>query len=101
MLDRRGLAEFYSNLRHNHYCPDCKGTSWFEPVCEGSDKLTCRGDPRAKRPGCGHEIKESEVKKFAGDCMKCRQVRRATFCAASEKYLCLYCWSEVENATQL
>jgi hypothetical protein len=100
-MDRRGLLEFYSDLRHPHFCPTCLSTSFFNPQSNGSDILVCCGDARTKRAGCGREIKESEIKRWVGDCLKCKKVRRATHCLRTDKYLCLYCWDEVSDVTEL
>ena len=98
--ERRGLGEFYFHDRDLFFCATCNKTNVFKRRGD-TDILVCIGDQRHQQPGCGKEMKESDLKRWLGDCLKCRRVRRATFCALTKQYLCLYCWAVVENVEEL
>ncbi len=98
--ERRGYVDLHHHLRDIFFCTSCNKSSVFERR-EDTDLLVCKGDNRLSRPGCGHELRDSDVRRHIGDCLKCKKVRRVTFCLPTMQYICLYCWCPVKDVSEL
>lgn len=104
MQERRGAIDWSKHRRFIEYCNRCERSSTFEMMIDGEQNLktlVCVGENRGpdKRPPCGNSIPYNPSRLY-GDCMKCRQVRRA-FKAPNGKAYCVYCCEEVANLQQI
>ena len=98
MEERRGQQGF--STRELHYCDRCKATSAFESQLDDTNRtvLVCVGDQRSPnlRPGCGKVIFDTGVKRYYGDCMACKQVRRAIK-MPDGTFRCVVCGGVTQN----
>jgi hypothetical protein len=98
MEERRGRDEFHT--RELHYCDRCKATSAFEPQLDaaGHPILVCIGDQRSPNPhpGCGKTLATEGIRRYYGDCMTCKCVRRAIK-MPDGTFHCVACGEHVTN----
>lgn len=83
--------------REPHFCAHCNRTTYWEVR---GDTLVCIGDQRAKLPGCYTIAPLMKVKRFVGECVTCKRLRRGSQ-TKELNYLCLYCWHPMENTREV
>ena len=83
--------------REPHFCAHCNRTTFWEIK---GDKLICIGDSRLKIQGCFTMAPAIKIKRYVGDCMTCKRMRRGHR-TTDGKYLCLYCWNHLDDAKEV
>lgn len=101
--ERRGAIDGRTDheRRRIEYCNGCRTSSTFELFeYNGGQVLICIGEQRGpvRRPSCGMMMPYTPGRLY-GDCLKCRQVRRA-FKAPDGNAYCTYCLDAVVNVSE-
>lgn len=83
--------------REPHFCAHCQRTTYWEVT---GKIITCIGDNRLKLIGCATMINTDKIKRYVGECLCCKRMRRAHR-TPEGKFICLYCWTPMAHASEV